>query len=196
MDIILSITAVLVVVIACFYVTCHIVKIWTGCDTNEAVKKIHNFMNGTANVDFTSDTGFTEEIWYNVKNIIGDVRFNQLVKLSNSNIGIPLLSFGYNSGLPYIAVSLYYADDSEKQRLESVLINVVKKYLHLSAYDTRLLVNWKRRYDLDMPFLEFRYAKNREQKAIMDYLQAGNCDEIITRNAEVLDDTEDDNLND
>lgn len=81
MNIILLIIVLLVVAIGGFYVMCHIVKIWIGCDTNEAVRKIHNFMNGTANIDFTTDAGFIEEIWTNVRNIIGDNKFKQLVKL-------------------------------------------------------------------------------------------------------------------
>ena len=196
MGIILSIMVLLLVAIGSFYATCHIVKIWTGCDTNEAVQKIHNFMNGTANIDFTTDAGFVEEVWTNVRNIIGDKKFNQLVKLSNSSIGTPLLSTGYNSGLPYIAVSVYYADEGEKQCLESVLTNVVSKHLHMFGYDTRLLVNWKKRYDLDMPFLELRYAKTKEQKLILNDVQKTCRDEVITRNTDVLDETEEEDLND
>lgn len=195
MDIILSIIVLLVVAIGGFYVVCHIVKIWTGCDTDEAVKKIHNFINGTANIDFTTDVGFIEEIWTNVRNVIGDTRFNQLVKLSNSSIGTPLLSTGYNSGLPYIAVSVYYADEGEKQRLESVLTNVVSRYLHIFGYDTRVLTNWKKRYDLDMPLLELRYVKTKEQKLILDEVQRNCRDEIITRNIDILDKTEEVDLN-
>lgn len=196
MNIILSIVLLLAVAIGAFYVMCHIVKIWTGCDTNEAVQKIHNFMNGTANIDFTTDAGFKEEVWTNVHNIIGDNKFNQLVKLSNSSIGTPLLSTGYNSGLPYIAVSVYYADEGEKQRLECVLTNVVLKYLHVFGYDARVLVNWKKRFDLDMPFLELRYAKTKEQKMILNDVQRSCRDEVITRNTDIFDETEEDDLND
>lgn len=196
MGIILSIMVLLLVVIGSFYATCHIVKIWTGCDTNEAIQKVHNFMNGTANIDFTTDEGFIEEVWTNVHNIIGDNKFNQLIKLSNSSIGTPLLSTGYNSELPYIAISVYYADEGEKQRLESVLTNVVSKYLHMSGYDTRLSVNWKRRYDLDMPLLEVRYAKTTEQKLILNEVQRKCCDAIIKRNTDIFDETEEEDLND
>ncbi len=195
MNLILAGIMLFVGAICLFYAMCYIVKLWTGCDMNEAVRKIHNFMNGTANIDFTADEGFIEEIWTNVRNIIGDNKFNQLIKLSNSCIGTPLLSTGYNSGLPYIAVSVYYADEGEKQRLECVLTNVVSKYLHIFGYDTRVLVDWKKRYDLDMTFLELRYAKTKEQKLILNNMQRRCRDEVITRNTDILDETEEEDLN-
>lgn len=102
--------------------------------------------------------------------------------------------FGYNSGLPYIAIVVNYADDSEKRIIESVLNNLVKQYLQIYGYKARVLSDWKTRYDLNMPYLEIRYATNKEENRIMDIVFQNEQRKIIYQNSEITDDEDENDL--
>lgn len=180
--------------ITLYYLVIHIIKQWTGCDNAEAEQKLHNFLNGKKLYSFNNDVGFQNDVWYNIHNIIGDKRFEQLCRLSQTTIDFPLLMFGYNSGLPYIAIAVNYADDSEKQIIESVLTNLVKQYLTIYGYKTRVLTDWKTRYDLNMPCLEIRYATNKEEGRIMDIVFRNEQRNIIYQNSEITDDEDENDL--
>lgn len=180
--------------IALFYLVIHIIKQWTGCDNAEAEQKLHNFFNGKTHYLFNNDEGFKNEVWNNIQSIIGEKRFEQLCRLSHTTIDIPLLMFGYNSGLPYIAIVVNYADDSEKRIIESVLNNLVKQYLQIYGYKARVLSDWKTRYDLNMPYLEIRYATNKEENRIMDIVFQNEQRKIIYQNSEITDDEDENDL--
>lgn len=189
-------TSILVFVglIALFYLVIHIIKKWTGCDNAEAEQKLHNFFNGKTHYSFNNDEGFINAVWDNIHNIIGDKRFEQLRRLSQTAIDFPLLKFGYNSSLPYIAITVNYADDSEKRTIESVLNNLVKHYLQIYGYKTRVLTEWKTRYDLNMPYLEIRYATNKEENRIMDIVFRNEQRNIIDQNSVITDDEDENDL--
>ena len=86
--------------IAAYYAVIHIIKLWAGCDINEAATKLHNAINGKAHYTFQNDCGFEQAVSDTVRSIIGDKRYEQLIKLSRTALDMPLLSYGYNSGLP------------------------------------------------------------------------------------------------
>ncbi|MCM1060308.1 MAG: hypothetical protein NC452_08435, partial [Eubacterium sp.] len=195
MDLFLTLLIIFISIILIFYGVCHIIKLWTGCNNDEAVAKLHNFINGTVMYSFYNDMGFINNIYENIKNIIGEKRFEQLVRLSKTAISTPLIFFGENSGLPYIAISLFYADENEKQIIETVLINLITQYLRIYGYYELTLVNWKERFDLKMPVLEIRYARTREEQRILDIGLQNNRQTIISVNNDVIDDTDSDDLN-
>lgn len=106
----------------------------------------------------------------------------------------PLLFFGEEGTLPFIAVSLYYLDDNEKKVLENIILNVVKQYLLVYKYDMSVLAVWKERYDLNMPILQIRYARNEEEKRVLEIGIRNQQQNITTSNSSPKDDTEDDDL--
>ena len=130
-----------------------------------------------------------------MKNVIGDKRFEQLLRLSQTSISTQLLYFNFDSGLPYIAISLYCNDENEKQVLQTVLTNLVKKYLNIYGYHDCVLVKWKNRYDLNMPYLEIRYARNSEERRILDINLQNDRKNIIDSNTDLIDDTDNEDLN-
>lgn len=194
MTIILFLLGLIIIGIGGFYVAYHLIKIWTGCNSNEAVTRLHNILNGKVQYNFSNDIGFENDVSINVRNVIGDKRYQQLMNIANTAISTPLLSFGENSGLPYIAISMYYSDENEKQILENVLTNLVRNYLKIYGFDLQMLVDWKMRYDLNMPILETRYARNNEEKRILEIGLQNNRQIEIMRNTVVTDDTEADEL--
>jgi len=179
--------------IAVFYGIVFLLMLWTGCDFDEAIEKIRGFVNGKEKLSLEQDVNFFNDVWQTVRNVIGDERFNKLVQISNTPIVTPLLSFNYSSGLPYIAVSLY-CDDNEKKIIEVLLKNLISKYLNFYSYYPKILVDWKEREDLNMPFIMIRYATNAKQRRIIDWCLAREKQKIITENSDIIDDTEDDEL--
>ena len=63
-----------------------LIRMWTGCSDNEAVAKLQRFVNGTPVYRIEEDIGLQNEIWENVKKVIGEKRYNQLVDLNSTAI--------------------------------------------------------------------------------------------------------------
>jgi len=194
-NLIFNLNFIVALCIATYYVVIHIIKLWSGCDASEAATKLHNAINGKINYTFSNDASFEQNVEETIKTVIGDARFSQLIKLSRTAIDTPLLSFGYNSGLPYIAISVYYQDDKEKLVLENLLTKLVCRYLQINGFSPQILVDWKNRSDLQMPVLMIRYAQNKEERRILDICLQNTRKDIITQNTDVIDDTDEENLN-
>lgn len=64
-SLILILIVVVAIVIGAYYLVIHLIKLWTGCDNDEANAKLHNFFNGSANCTIENDsTVFTERLIY------------------------------------------------------------------------------------------------------------------------------------
>lgn len=115
--------------------------LWCGCNLNEAMAKVHNFINNEQGYAFNEDVGFAHDIWINIRNIVGEKRYNQLIDLSKTAILTPLMYFGEHCGLHYVAISVYCNDENEKQIIQNVISNVVKQYLQVHGCTDEILVN-------------------------------------------------------
>ena len=189
----IMIGAVLFVAVYGFPLACYIVQLWTGKNEGDAADDVHDtvnqLMNSTPNYILSEE--FFEEMWDTVRTLINDQRYNQIYKLSRSNLGEPFLSRDINSSLPKVRMSVFCTDDNERQCLESALTTVITKYLGRSRYDTRVLKAWKKRADFNMDVLEVLYATNRKQQKMLDSEFASHSKKIIAMNTAVVDDTED-----
>ncbi|MDD6072381.1 MAG: hypothetical protein PUC12_16455 [Clostridiales bacterium] len=191
MRILLDIFLCFIICILAYYAVVHLIKVCTGCNESEAIAKLHNFINGKRNYQFYNDIGFSNELWERIRLIIGEKRYAELVNLNNALMNSSLLSFGENSGLPYISVSLFYEDDNEKIILQTVIVDVVRKHLQIYGFAPQVLVDWKERYDLKMPFIEVRYARTPEEKRVLALCLQETQRKILNQNSGVIDDTED-----
>ena len=115
MELLIWLILAFVILIAGYYGVCHIIRIWTGCDFEEASTKLHNYFNGTTMYHFENDSGFSNAVWENVHNVIGDKSFERLSRLANTSIGIPFLWFSTNGELPTICICVFYKDENEQQ---------------------------------------------------------------------------------
>lgn len=172
---------------------CYVVKLWTGCDTDEAIKKIRDFVNGTPETPLYANADLCQEIWENIKNNINKKYYEDMNKLLKTSTNISLYSYGYSSGLPYIAFS-FYCDEEDKIVLENLIGNIVKKYLAMFNYDTDILIDWKERYDLQMPFLMIRYSTKKEESEIIKNCLAFERNKIVKKHSPLIDNTEDEDL--
>lgn len=197
MQLLFFIISIFLFVLITYYLAVIAIMTLTGCSAQQAERKLQNFLNrAPKQYRFYDDPGFAEAVWANVRGIIGNQRFRQLENLSNTAITMPLLALGINSGLPYVAISLYCNSSQEKQALESVLINVVKQYLQMSGFSQQVIADWKVRKDLNMPYLEISYYRSDAEKRIFNIIMQNRQKKIVMQNAPLLDDTEDEDIDD
>ncbi len=190
MELLISVLCALIVAIGSFYIVCFIIRLWTGCTWPEASVRLYNFCNGKATYSFSNDPGFTDEIVDNIHRVLGDKRFQRWMNLSNTTVSVPFLQFGESGGLPFIAISLFYDNENEKEILQKILTNVVQKYLKVYGYPTKFIVNWSERSDLKLPLLTFKYAHSQREERILDINM--NCrQEILNLQNLPLSDDED-----
>ena len=193
MDIIGIVLLVIAIAVIGFGGACYVVKLWTGCNTDEAIKKIHNFVNGTTETLLYENSDLYAEIWEVIKTTISKKYFEDMDMLLKTSSNISLFSYGHSSGLPYLAYS-FYCDEGNKLVLENLIGNIVKKYLAMFNYDTDILIDWKERYDLQMPILMIRYSTNKEESEIIKNCLAFERNKIVRKHSPLTDDTDDDDL--
>lgn len=209
MDLILLFIGILVVVLLfCFLImylpkiffkmSCETVKIFKDCTEEEAQDSVRDFVERKLtknNHDFEYDPDLIDEIWESVETVIGDKQYQQLENLSKTlDVNNALLMYKYSSGLPYIAITVSYSNNDEKMALETVLVNIIKKYLRLYGNSDFVLVDWKSREDLKLPCLKIRYAKNHKETRIINKVIANERASILFKNSQAVDDTEEDDL--
>ena len=194
MDLIIALILLFVIVIAGYYGICHLIRLFTGCDFEQAATKLHNYFNGTITYDFTNDNSFVDAVLFNVQNIIGVKQFEQLKRLSNTAIGTPLLTFTVYGGLPTINICTFCDSDTNKQRLETVLTNLVKTYLHTYGYDSTILVEWKMYENLQLPYLQIRYARTKAERQLIASNLMYEQQSIIDKNSTLVDEEDEEDL--
>lgn len=192
------------VVVTIYFLSVRILMLYRRCSDEEAKETIASCLpkiaswfqeNATGSRptnkgnDSILDCGLIDEIWASIRLVLGESRYNQLLQLAET--GTQLFSEGYHSGLHCIWLSLFHMNDSEKQRLATILTNAITQRLIPPEYDTRVKVDWTRRNDLDMAVLEIRYAKSKEQRKLLDNVIARERDKVVAMNTVVVDDTED-----
>lgn len=188
-SILLFIIVTAFICIALFYIVVHIVKLWTGCDTDCAIQKIRNFINGTPLYHLAEDTMFITELWGCLQSILGESRYDDLKALAKTSY---LLFCNYASGLPYIGVTVVYQDDNEKMRIENVIKNLTSMFLRNHNLCDKLLIDWKENPTLKLPLLMIRYAETSEQERILTACLKQENDKVLKRYQPLIDDEEDD----
>lgn len=199
MEIIILLLCVAGVVFGSYYVVRFCVKLWTGCSDSEASGLIHDFVKnhigtntGLYSLEYDSD--YIYKINESVKNIIGEIHFNQLISLNNTAMSHFTLLFGENSGLPYVAISVFYNNDNEKQSLETVLCNLTRNYLLMHDCSKFMLVDWKYNYELQIPCIEIRYARTQKEEELIKSSLSITRQKIIASNSPVIDTEDDEDL--
>lgn len=176
----------LAAVIGCtFFAVRKLVMLWTGCTKDEATKQIQDFVSPKNVYHLSSDQMLVIDIWNAVNCIIGDTRYEELCKLSRT---APLFNANFASGLPYIAITVNYANENEKQRLENILVGLVSKYLIIHGFYNSVLSDWIENNYVKMPALMIRYAETTEQLKILNACLQVESAKIIKKNQPLKDD--------
>ena len=178
-----------------YYLLCYIISLWTGCSCCEAAEKIHSFINGNTFIPLSNNGDFQNEVWENIKNIIGEKRFQQHVNLSKTAISSPLLWFGVSNGIPFVSLSIFYVSDNEKLIIEHTITNIVLKYLKMYGYNDLIFVKWTSRYDLNMPVLQIKYTQTQEEQRRLNTEMQYEQQKITIPTQDIIDEESDDDLN-
>ena len=179
----------------CYFIVLLLIMLWTGCNSTQAQQRLHNLINGKVQTKIENDMGLQNEVWSNVQKIIGEERFKQLQALNTTAIYFPLLFWGNEGRTPYIGISTYYKDDTEQKVLENVIKNVVVRYLQSYGYCTTILSTWKKREDLQMPYIEIKFARDSEEWNTLAIQIRERQNAIALMNKPIKDNTEDEDLN-
>lgn len=150
----------------------HLVKVYTGCSTDEAVAKIQNLMNGKIVVPLANDPGYYDEICQALQSIIGEKRYDELKKLDSALCAAghtPVIACDTDLGLRCVDITVPPKDDAEQQIIEAVMVGITKKHLAARGLGPEVIADWKNRMDINVPYLEIRYPDNaQDRKVILD----------------------------
>lgn len=184
-----------VILIVGFGGVCYLVMLHYRCTLVEAIKKVIDFFVGTKKPPLALYENFDLycEVWDIIKTTISKKYYDDMDRILKTSSNISFYSYGYNSGLPYIAYS-FYCDEEAKIILENLIGNIVKKYLAIYGCDTDILVDWKERFDLKMPILMVRYATNNEESNMIKNCLAFERNKIVKKHSPLIDDTESEDL--
>ena len=177
------------IIIVLFYIACGITMLFTGCDMDGATREIQNFFCNKSKKELDVDAGFRQEVAETVRTVLGEAKYEYILRVSRTAIEKPLLYFDAKGKLPCINISMY-CNEEQKKVLENLLSNVLKKYLHIYKYVNIFIVDWKFREDLNMPYLEFVYARNRDEQHILNRLLIEEREKFRIANSVVVDETE------
>lgn len=191
MELVLWFFAIITVLIGGYFLIRFVIKLYTGCNNQQADKRIQRFFNGTASTSIVNDSMLIADIENTIKSVIGDNRYDKLIRLSSVQLNQPLLFFVTMGVVPYLVITVPYEDDNERAVLENAVCNVFIGYLKMYGYSERLIVEWGFRNDIKIPYLRLGYAMTAEQeRAINSYLE-NKRDTLIGNYGDITDDSED-----
>lgn len=184
-NLIFNLVVIFAVVVAVFFATRKLVMMWTGSTKEEATKKIQAFISQKEVYHLATDQMLITDIENAINDIVGDARYEELCRLARTS---QLICMNYASGLPYIAVTVNYADENEKCRLENILADLASKYLGIHGLCKDVLLDWKENGYVKMPALMIRYAETEEQLKILNACLQEETRKIIEKHQPLKDD--------
>ncbi|MBQ9248633.1 MAG: hypothetical protein IJ171_08635 [Ruminococcus sp.] len=191
MELVLWFFIILIVLIIGYFLIRFVIKLYTGCNNQQADKRIQRFFNGTASTSIVNDSMLIADIENTIKSVIGDNRYEKLIRLSSVQLNQPLLFFVTMGVVPYLVITVPYEDDNERAVLENAVCNVFIGYLKMYGYSERLIVEWGFRNDIKMPYLRLGYAITAEQERAMNSYLENKRDTLIGNYGDITDDSED-----
>ena len=84
--------------------------------------------------------------------------------------------------------------ENEKDVLEHMILNVVKRYLEIYEYKQNVIVDWNVRFDLNIPYLEIKYARNEKENNILNIIQNQRQQKLTITNENPIDDMDENDL--
>ena len=192
----LLITVVVIVLCSIYEISVSAIARLTNGDKKSAERKIQRWFDKWIYrkevYDLSKDTAFIHEIEQSVENILGKKRFDSLCALGATGLDIPLLYFGQESGLQFVAITFPYADDTEQRRIERISSNLAIRYLRVHGQNDSIITAWQKRADLDIAVFKIRYSITEEQDVVLKNMQEYDRRCMILRYQEIID-VEDEN---
>ena len=82
MELVLWFFAIITVLIGGYFLIRFVIKLYTGCNNQQADKRIQRFFNGTASTSIVNDSMLIADIELTIKSVIGDNRYDKLIRLN------------------------------------------------------------------------------------------------------------------
>lgn len=166
-----------------------------GLNVENIIEKINTYISsdGQPPYHIGNDDDFYAEVLENLHCILGKKRYTQLEVMSKS---VRILGVDKCSGVSRFYACIY-CEEHEKQQIESIICNLVKKHLTIHGICCENVIsNWSVRTDFNMQVLQIRFGETKEEQAIINRLMAYEKNTIVKQNGLVIDDTEDEDLTD
>ena len=175
--------------LAVFEALVYLVRKYTGCKKETAIKKVRCFFSGQPEDPIKCDSFFVDTLLRIIKSVIGESRFNER-KMAEDDL--PIICFRSDYCPPAIQVAIICADEHEKKRLSTLLARLLTRTLRAKGLCTEYLMTWEMDEELDMPYLQVRYATNADQEEQLLSMKHDRVSDYLNTNRPVVDDTEDD----
>ena len=149
-------TVMIVATVAFVYgVVVRIIMNFFKCDKEDAESYIAAFLTGGWKYDVSQDPLFLLEVEDIAKIVLGDVKYEELVKLAKHT---PLI-WGSSDGFSCICIMLPNLDNDEMRRAEALLSRALERFLMQHNRFPKILVDWKEHPTLKMKYIMLRYAR-------------------------------------
>ena len=175
-------------VIVVYEVIIAIIRRVTGCSQRDAEDKIRRVINKTPD-DIAHDPNLENDITERVKAVMGSVRFKDIESLFYA--GISWIYYGYGNNLPYVEVSLYLNDETERMKLKLIICNVIKQYLQAYSFSTDIIPKWERNDSLALDILHIYYCRNEREHDSLLEMSKMNINSIANKNSDLVEDEDD-----
>lgn len=181
----------------CVIIYCVIVGmivLVTKCSAEDAQKMIVSFLENKDYV-LSRDTNYIQSVNNVVMDILGQSKYEELCDLNKYDMTLKIID--ENNRLPCIHITLNYDDENEKKRLEAILERTTMQYLlnYKEPAYIKTLLEWSQNEILHLPMLIILYSRNEKEYKIIEEFEKSRIKKVSVKYDDILDDTEEINLN-
>ena len=188
-EVFVEIVLILFGVVVVYEIVKSIICRVTGCSQRDAEDKIRRVINKMPD-DIAHDPNMEHDLRDRVIMVIGNNRFKDIESLFYA--GISWIYYGYGNNLPYILVSLYLNDDTERMKLSLIIQNVIKQYLQAYSFSTDIITRWEENDELGLDCLQVFYSRSEAEHNSLMLLNKQTIDDIANSNSDIEEDGDDD----
>ena len=188
-EVFVEIVLILFGVVVVYEIVKSIICRVTGCSQRDAEDKIRRVINKMPD-DIAHDPNMEHDLRERVIMVIGNNRFKDIESLFYA--GISWIYYGYGNNLPYILVSLYLNDDTERMKLSLIIQNAIKQYLQAYSFSTDIITRWEENDELGLDCLQVFYSRSEAEHNSLMLLNKQTIDDIANSNSDIEEDGDDD----
>ena len=158
-SLIFSFAAIVAILFAGYRIAVAVVKRWTGCTSEEAERRVNRMANSMFEKPIPSiqdDQSLCNDMWNNVKAVIGEGRYRQLVEMANN--GECFYYFTDACGISCLEMAMFVTDENERKRIGTLCKHTMQQHLVVRGYSDIVDSEWYERDDLAMDVLRIYYA--------------------------------------
>ena len=167
---------------------CVFVSFFEHCTFEEAAFLVWGFFTGKKVYHIKTDDSFYSEIRKCVRNIVGEIRFRELMNLEAASKGDSFLCSGKYNGLDCICITVPMLEEEEKIRIEMQCKSILARFLRIRGFNDRIKVLWSFREDVQLSCIVLIYAERKNDAEMLDRMFAEDANVIIQKNQPLVDD--------